>query len=138
MAYTLFAEKNRVAWVGVRPGVYGDQVTVDGVQNAVGTTILYTVPAGKTLLMFDSWSTIGMGVAAGQDIFFGIYNAVPALVYRFSRSVNTGAAQILSHAQSRFVPIEIAEGFSIRAVVIVSGIILCGFFGILVDPTVSV
>jgi hypothetical protein len=138
MAYTLFAEKNRVAWSGVRPGVYGEQVTIDSALSAVGSTTLYTVPAGKTLLLFNSWWAVEAGAAAGIDITYGVYDAVPALIYRLCRFFNAGGSVASALAAARWIPLEMPAGYSLRMSLAVGGSIAGGFEGILVDPLENV
>lgn len=134
MAFSLFAEHNKTAWIGIRPAVVGEPVSVDGLQSGAGTVVLYTVPAGKTLLLFNDWAITEASSAAGLDHTLGVYNAVPALTYRLFHFVNLGATFSVSKAHARFVPLEIPEGFSIRIVVVAAAGMLAGIEGLLIDP----
>jgi hypothetical protein len=138
MAMTLFAEKNRVNWMGVRPGVYGEKIAKDGTQLGVGSTILYTVPADRTLLLFNSWSVSLMTSTVGLDHVMAIFNAVPAVEYRLFHSSNLAATATIAISQARTIPYELPEGYSVQIIVAGGAAMLGGFEGILVDPLVSV
>lgn len=138
MAMTLFAEKNRVNWMGVRPGVYGAKIAKDGSQLGIGSTTLYTVPADCTLLLFNSWSVSLMTSTAGLDHVMAIFNAVPAVEYLLLHTLNLAATLTIAISQARTIPYELPEGYSVRLNVLGGAAILGGFEGILVDPLVSV
>jgi hypothetical protein len=46
-------EKNRAKWIGVRPAREGTDIILDGTATN-GTTVLYTVPAGKVFNLISS------------------------------------------------------------------------------------
>ena len=68
MSLVRFGEQNRSRWIGVRPGYEGEQVKGAGsVVNTTGT--VYTVPAGKVLLLF--WAALNLTVAGvGRGRFY--------------------------------------------------------------------
>jgi hypothetical protein len=134
MANTLFAEKNRASWLGIRAGVYGEQITLSGQVVGVGTAIIYTVPVGKTLLLFGDWTIGQAGSVAGTDIYMAIYNAVPAIIYYLYRIANPGTTFGYSKSVSRFVPLELTAGFSVRIGVVVNGTVSGGIEGLVIDP----
>lgn len=138
MAYTLFAEKNRVNWVGVRPGVYGEQVCGGGnISNAILT--LYTVPAGKTLLLFGCFlSARNTAGATAEGILF-IANAASVLQYYLAQIDFAALIGTNNVARDLTMPIEVPAGWLIR---LQSTTVACvswgNYNGILVDPLVSV
>jgi len=133
MANSLFAEHNRAAWVGVRPGVFGEQVIAYAEIIAVDT-VLYTVPAGKTLFLFDWWlSVVGLTAAAlwGLKVYTGgaALSSVLGVITQFT-AVGGGAVTGANYT----VPAEIPEAYTIRAIRSAAGVtISCGIKGLLVD-----
>jgi len=134
MAYTLYAEHNRVSVFGVRPGITGEQIRLDGIQVLAGTTVVYTVPAGKTLCVFNDWWVCEMGSVVGLDHAWGVFDALGVLVYRLAHMVNLGVTFSLGGSHDRFVPLEIGAGFSLKIVVVAGGTMSAGFEGLLVTP----
>jgi hypothetical protein len=135
MANTLFAEKNRVNWIGVRPGVYGEQI-LKHAENVVVDTILYTVPAGKTLLMFGCWIQPQFSTAAGA-VSLLIRDLLDATVYIAIRAVSiSGVGDIQASVRDFTIPIEIAAGFDIFIDITAAG---CpssvGIEGLLIIPS---
>jgi len=137
MANTIFAEKNKIAWVGIRPGVYGEQVLGYGTANN-GTTIIYTVPAGKTLLLFDTFVQYYSGTTPGGTVTLRIRNAADATVYNIYYVVVPLNGRQGTACNSRWIPIEVPENYDI--VLVSSGAAAyasCHIEGILIDPLVS-
>lgn len=118
MALTSHREQNRERWVGVRPAHDGEQVMkYTGATN--NTVIIYTVPAGKTLLLWD-WvhDTFTNGAAIGQ--IAARDDADVAFAYISTHSFGAAGTKIGSLAYS--VPIELYAGYD---VVIISNIAGC-------------
>jgi len=134
MSYTLFAEHNVLQWQGVRPAINGTQIGVHGhAQNA--TTVLYTVPASRTLFVFNTWHHAIMWAMAGLELTFGVYNETPALVYPFFYSPNAGIGCVSDGNLARWVPYQVPPLYSIRCVGVGTlGHIAAGFEGVLVTP----
>jgi hypothetical protein len=134
MSVTLFSHKNKLDWVGVRPAVYGEQVIVSG--SAINQiSLLYTVPAGKTLLLFNNWHKRYSSAVGAQNGSLSIWTAVPALVYTLSQDTQNiaGAVNVISTARS--IPIEIPEGYLIRLIeTTAAGSSWAGIEGILINP----
>lgn len=134
MAYTIYKEPNRAAWIGVRPGVQGEQIVIDATVTN-GTGVLYTVGVGKTLLLFRNWCSMVGGAAAAALCYYGVYDATPALVYKLFASYvwapHAGADQDVA----RYVPLELSAGYNIRLTSpSAAEIVRAGIEGILVDP----
>ena len=109
---TVHREPNQVKWIGVRPGHNGDQIHEYG--TAVGaTTVVYTVPADKILLLFGFNLITSCTVAGTASL--GIYTAVPAL-HRYLSAGTVRANFSMTISQDYVVPIEIAAAYSIRAI----------------------
>ena len=105
-------ENNQVKWVGIRPGYHGEQLTAyDGVVN--GTVTIYTVPAGKILLLFTDEFSGQRGAAGNSNCDMLLYDATPAIVHRISR-LHFRAEEGLVTSKSRFVPLICLAGYSIR------------------------
>jgi hypothetical protein len=134
MAMTVWKEKNRIHWLGIRPAIIGEQLLAYVNIVTVDTTV-YTVPANKTLLLFNDWLMVSGAVAAGSANLI-IRNAAAATVYVLGIATNqTNIGNTLPTTRSRFIPIEIQEGFDIRIDVLGgSSVISCGIEGILIDP----
>ncbi len=134
MANTLFAEKNRAAWLGVRPGVYGEQLVKD-IEAVAIDTVVYTVPVGKMLLMFVSWIHCFNSTAAGRAELI-VRNDLGARQYSIGNAgnqSNIGSSQYSSTA--RYLPLEIPAGYDIQ-INIVAGTpgISAGIEGLLINP----
>lgn len=134
MANTIFSENNRAAWIGVRPGVYGEQI-LKYAEGVAVDTVLYTVPAGKTLLMFGCWICPQYSTAAGSGSIL-IRNAADVTVYIPVRAVVSSASGALSASvRDLSIPIEIAAGFDVVIDISAAGApVSGGFEGLLVDP----
>ena len=126
----LHREPNQVKWIGVRPGHNGEQVIEgDTAVNVLKT--IYTVPADKILLLNNYVATIYC--AAGGNGSVMIYNAVPAL-YRTLVLMPATANDNGFVSVSFPMPIELSEGFSIRALTTAANIDLwVTINGILID-----
>lgn len=126
-------EENQAKWVGTRPGYHGDQVTGWDVTNN-NTIILYTVPANKVLLVFNTWLNVAMTGAGYGDAFMYLFDGVPAIVYQICRIRVNGTDTEHGGNLARFVPLVALAGYSIRLQSLPVG---CeahgGFEGILVD-----
>jgi len=133
MANTVFSEKNKVHWLGVRPGVYGEQIIESGLASN-GTTVLYTVPVGKILLL--TYLSLGTSGDGAGDSYLAIYDAVPALVEKLMDNNMSTAHLTVSQAAGLYFPIEVSAGYSIRLVSTVAAVAARGTFaGLLVNPT---
>lgn len=127
MAVTKHREPNQAKWVGMRPGHNGEQVFEAGAVDN-GTTILYTVPAGK-VFCWCGWNAVSAGNAYNVKTFLEVYDAVPALslsVQRFGSAVNSA----LALSRTYWPPVEIIAGYSIRIRSTLANISLyCGING---------
>lgn len=85
MALMKFREKNRAAWVGVRPGHNGEQVDDTKVINN-STAIVYTVPAGKTLYLCNINVSVYTNVAGG--FYVAVRDAGDANAEYFYRGIS--------------------------------------------------
>ena len=134
MAYTLFAEKNRVAWLGVRPGVYGAQIFVSFAANNA-TVVGYTVPAGKTLLLTRSRLSVFSSAALVGSGIIQVYNTVPALLGNLHLMTLMIAGQSLSENSDRYFPLELETGWTVKIVSSAASAYAEGTIeGILVNP----
>ena len=107
---TSWREPNAARWVGVRPGHDGTQVVKSASCGGVATAILYTVTAGKVLLLFNftlscdgaTGGNAGMFVRDDGDVFqYNLYwidriNAIPTVC-----------------SMAMWMPIEIPAGYDI-------------------------
>ncbi len=133
MAATVYAEHNQVKWVGVRPGVEGEQIVKSGEQ-ANGTNVLYTVPAGKVLLIFQTYVTGIATAASGGRAQLRHTTDVPATIYMFGNVLTNADNGGTSIVLARFVPYECLAGTLISLYSSVAAIIAGGGFeGILID-----
>ena len=110
MAQTKHREPNRARWVGVRPAHDGEQIAESAAATNVQTTIIYTVPAGYILLLFQ-WSLDCAGAATNTSSFL-VRNASDVIQYNLWTAyfVAAGRAALSS---GLFVPIEITAGFDV-------------------------
>ena len=118
MALMEFREPNQVKWLGSRPGHNGTQVLEHGSQTGVGTSVVYTVPAGVTLFLCAIQG--GIYAPALDNFFIQIFNAVPVL-FRNLWGTAAVAANFSPYSVSYFYPIEIPEAYSIRVKVGAAG-----------------
>jgi hypothetical protein len=134
MAMTTYKEKNRVHWIGVRPAIIGEQISLYG-SATNGTTLIYTVPADKMLLLFNDWAGGYWPAAAGGSFSFFVRNAADVEVFRILSGGLTIAGTLTRDRLARYIPFEVQEGFD---VCISSDNPNCqayaGFEGILIDP----
>ena len=138
MANTLFAEKNKVAWIGVRPGVYGE--AINAYQRANNSTVvLYTVPAGKTLLLFHTALEVYLSAAPAADGDLIWQNAVPAMAYMLHSLSNGTTGTGINVASDRAIPLEIPAGHRVVVVSPTAGSYCRGHIeGLLVNPAENV
>ncbi len=134
MAASLFAEHNKAAWAGVRPAVNGTPIFLSG--NANNSNLpLYTVPAGKTLLVFNNWFHLDIRAGVGLFGHFSVYTGGGLLVYSLdyvASGVGTGFP--MGH-QARFVPLEVPAAYTLNLVSPAANVTCYGGFeGLLVDP----
>ena len=134
MANTLFSEKNKAAWIGVRPGVYGEQIAVNG--EAVNqTVVLYTVPAGKTLLVFNTRLSVTGAAGGGGNAALKHSSGVPADIYSLHHCNVVAPGNPVAQTLARFVPYEIPAGHLVRLTSSNANTgALAGFEGLLVTP----
>lgn len=133
MASTVFSEYNQAKWVGIRPGVSGEQIAKYGEQ-ANGTAVLYTVPANKVLLIFQTYVS-GIAVTGGGGrAQLRHTTAVPATLYMFGNIVTNANQGGTNISLSRFVPYECAAATLISLYSDNVNLAACGGFeGILID-----
>lgn len=120
-------EPNRARWVGVRPGHDGDMLVKAG--TAVnGTTIVYTVPVGKVLLVvaFTMYLTVG-----GAGAVTGFLNRAGEDAFCLGRLFQNTAAGWQPHVNGNFpIPFELDAGDTVSivssAVTITGGLTVFG------------
>lgn len=128
-----FNEDNQANYVGIRPGYTGQQIT--GYEVAIGAAaVIYTVPAGKQLLIFTTYLT-GYNIGAANGLIeLSLYDAGPVLRFSIHKMVTLNNGIAVPIFVSRFSPLEIPAGYGIYSR---SNLALCyaygGFEGILVD-----
>ena len=118
-----FREPNQVKWVGARPGHNGTQVLA-GVRTAVlNWTILYTVPAGKTLFLTHTF--LSSSNAISSTILMAVYDTTPVLwqylLGNYSQT-NTSTPPTIANY---WPPIEIPTGYTVQ----IYQVIDCGLMG---------
>ncbi len=127
---TSWREPNMARWVGIRPGHGGVQVS-GASSKANGYETLYTVGAGKILLIF-SWYLSSASSAAGGSSFY-IRDGAAAEVHRLCRH-GFLAAGVLSNSGERFIPYEVPAGYTLDLYTSAATISAYGGFdGILID-----
>lgn len=133
MAKTVFSEYNETRWVGVRPGVVGEQITKD--DKVIGATAtLYEVPANKVLLitsvnMSACWTGGGAVVAT-----LYLQDAVPVTQHKFADLTAQQVTGSVAFGYGLPFPVEALAGWFIKitsggAAMRANG----GFTGILID-----
>lgn len=115
-------EADQVVWRGVRPvegirGIWPDRnatrVNKDAIFSGVGTTVVYTVPAGKLYFMSSGQLNGRLSADAAATVGLYIKLGVEPLSYRIFYQYHILKGQ-LSSAQS-FVPaLEVPAGYTIR------------------------
>ncbi len=133
--YPFFSEYNRANVVGIRPWYEGEIVQGnDSAENA--TTVVYTVPSDKVLLL-TLWSML-IDNNSGSSVTgeYWIYDDAPAQfmplrVLWYGTGRKWGAPQITPW------PVEMSEDYSLRVISPIAGCVVTGYFrGILCDRTV--
>jgi hypothetical protein len=120
MAYSAFAEHNRAAWVGVRPGVYGEQIIRSAATILAEIVVLYTVPALSTFLLFGTALHVHCGVAATVGSLF-VTNAADVTQYTIAYDSFSNAGDDGSTVRDRYIPLEIPAGFKVKVQQTVAG-----------------
>lgn len=131
MAYARYREENIVNWVGVRPGHNGEQIHVHLSVPAADWAIVYTVGAGKVLLL--DYAFLCSAIAGAATQYLSVYTDAPAELARILAGYQAAAVSGIPKSASFWPPIEIPAGYSIRGYQ--SGIIAttCIIHGILVE-----
>jgi len=126
-------EENQVKWVGIRPGYHGDQVTAYN-SVAAGTAIVYTVPAGKTLLIFNTSMSVSRNAVGVSPAYFILRDSGDVLVHEIYKIYVNGVGSVISVSTARYSPLIAPADYDIT---IQSGIaadnVAGSFEGILVD-----
>ena len=109
---TVHREPNQVKWIGVRPGHNGEQVLV-AIDTAVNV-VVYTVAADTLLFLYDWHYGGNRNLAFGSilQIFDDGDNVNATIGYITSDASNPGT----NMAQNLWVPIELVEGWYIKAI----------------------
>lgn len=124
MAATKFRESNMVKWVGVRPAHNGEQALAwKSVTNATG--IVYTVPAGKLLLLtYAMLQCNGDAAGSGELYIRDLGDVLVWTILRVRCKTSVGAYPCVC---SPFVyPIEIPAGYDVAVISGASGLDVCG------------
>lgn len=109
MSLAQFAEHNRVNWVGVRPGHYGEQIIKSAYTDNSEDTI-YEVPDGYTFFLNGYQYIIRRGSAG--TIYVNIYDEQPTLIAELLH-LPMIANSVLSGGVGLYFPIELNEGWKI-------------------------
>ena len=128
---TVHREPNMVKWIGVRPGHNGEQVWESGELLALGNTLLYTVAAGKLLLLFDVNLSIQTSAASVEGGLL-VYDAVPAIVDYFLH-FRVPPNFSVTDSTAFWVPYEIPATYTVRLIASAAGYVYGGFHGVLID-----
>jgi len=133
MAKTVYAEQNQARWQGIRPGIVGDPINRSVVATDV-LTILYTVPANKILLLFNSWFFARFSTAA-VNASLAIRDDGDALVYTLASVRATVADYPLPFgAVARYIPIEVIAAYDVYVFEDADGSMMsAGIEGVLID-----
>jgi len=110
MSLSLFAEHNKINWVGVRPGHYGEQI-LKSIFTENSEDTLYTVPSGSTFFLTGYSFTVRAGAAGTFKII--IYNDTPAVEAHLKYSYIAGN-DIVSGENALYHPIELLEDWKIN------------------------
>ena len=126
-------EDNQVKYVGIRPGYTGLNLTAHGI--VIGAAlIIYTVPANKTLLIFNSYFSADTDAVATNYTYMSLNDDAPAEVHRIHQLVLTGAGNNGSQSLARLVPLIATAGYEIAITSLVGGTrTMGGIEGALVD-----
>lgn len=123
-------ERNLAARVGVLPGVSGTFIAVSS-GTAGGTATLYTVPADKTLLIYNTYCNLYATVSGHGKM--SIYDATPVEVYEIHGGDIIGGTTSTAGSLARFLALEVPEDYSIRVVGSANVNVYGGFEGILMS-----
>jgi hypothetical protein len=122
--------QNQARYFGVLPGANGQQIAEYDTQVNAGNTILYTVPTGYKLLLFNDW--ISGYFATSSWGFLEIWTDAPALAYRFAGVLSSPYAGVCAH--SRFLPIHVEGDYTVRITSQAAALTVWGGFeGILIE-----
>lgn len=105
-----FREPNEVLWRGVRPAHRGVQILANDAKSD-GTTILHTVPVGKTFYLCDCSVTVDCGIVQRVGRL-DIRDAEDAVISTLVRCV-TSLVQAYVFTPSYWPPIEIPAGYDV-------------------------
>lgn len=132
-------ERNIANIVGVRPYAPGTEIMgTSTVTNA--TTVVYTVPAGYRLHLFNTHITAisansGAGFKSAQAY---ITDDVSAIVYRLHYGAFSGYGSSVGN-QNRFAPLILPSGYQIVGATNAADVsILISYHGVLVDNGIQV
>jgi len=134
VSFSIFKESNRVRWSGIRPGVYGEQTLIFA-DDIVATALVYTVPVGKVLLLFNDYFSVRSVAAASTARVYvrDETTAVRGLIA--AGSVHAGASEFVTSTHARFVPLELIGGWDIRIVYTLGNAeVWFSAEGLLIDP----
>jgi len=118
-----YREKNKVLWRGVRPAHNGDQVHKEATATN-GTSLIYTVPAGKTLYL----THVHLGAVAIAGSWGMVYyrNVADVYVANLVRGVYVGVTTSPPFTANYYPPLEISAGFDLMVVSNIAGLTLYG------------
>lgn len=106
-----FREQNQVKWVGTRPGHNGVQVLERNTANN-GTTVIYTVPAGKTLYLVN-WTLAFFAGGVTGDARMCIWDTTPA-IWKFLAFMTVAVNDADNMELSTPFPVEVPAQYTIR------------------------
>lgn len=125
MAAMKFRESNQVKWIGTRPGHNGVQVVGEGTATDE-TTLMYTVPAGKILFLYEALLATGSLVAAGAGLM--VRDDGDVFVRHLCKLQSAAVASFLADHFRCWPPYEIAAGYDVVVASGAAGLAVNGTF----------
>ena len=132
MAQHGLCESNQANWLGVRPGIVGEDILISALSENATLTI-YTVPANKKFYLF-AWSTnLLNNTGATNKGYLFLRDSTSAVRAYFMRLQNLDDVSSFSH-QEFYMPIECYAGDYFQAQSPVTNLhVYVTIHGILVD-----
>ena len=127
-------EANQVKWVGVRPGYYGQQILISESRVNTVKQLMYTVPAGKVLLIFHTSVTLSINGVGAFESWIWIEDDGAATYHYVGYVKGCGATANNNSVSDRFSPLIVPAGYTLNLSCIgPTNYATCDIEGILVD-----
>jgi hypothetical protein len=132
MAQHEHCDPDQARWIGVRPGIDGDEIYATASANN-STVAVYTVPANKRFYLFNAGVSVRSVTPAVGDASFYLDNGLGVVIWRFGRAmILTGDSKLYNY--SFYMPMIIPATYRLIISSFVAGIIIEGsIHGVLVD-----